>query len=265
MVRRFVKLAHKHGGRAAFYQIPAESLPLYLDAGLSVMKLGEEARISLPAFGLEGGPAAHLRYALKRGARDGLTFEEIAPESVRAALPILQAISDEWLDERTGEEKGFSVAAFDPIFLDAQRIGLVRSQGEPIAFVSIMETSARKEATVALMRHRAKVSPYAMEFLFVKTILAVKERGFETLSLGVAPLAGVRPEPLSSRWHWIGAQIWKHGDRFYNFQGLRTFKNKFNPTWAPRYLAASGTVGPFVALADAAAMIAKAPQANTAS
>ncbi len=265
LIRRFVKLAHRHGGRAAFYQIPAESLPLYLDAGLSVKKLGEEARISLPGFRLEGGAASHLRYALKRGARDGLTFEEIAPEGVRAALPTLQAISDEWLDERTGEEKGFSVAAFDPSFLDAQRIGLVRSQGEPIAFVSIMETPARKEATVALMRHRAGMSPYAMEFLFVKTILAVKEQGFETLSLGVAPLAGVRPEPLSSGWHWIGAQIWKHGDRLYNFQGLRTFKNKFNPSWAPRYLAASGTVGPFVALADAAVMIAKAPQPNPAS
>jgi phosphatidylglycerol lysyltransferase len=265
LIRRFVKLAHEHGGRAAFYQIRAENLPLYLDAGLSVRKLGEEARISLPSFQLEGGAASHLRYALKRGSRDGLTFEEIAPEGVRAALPMLQTISDEWLDKRTGEEKGFSVAAFDPSFLDGQRIGLVRSHGEPMAFVSIMETPTREESTVALMRHRTGVSPYAMEYLFVKTILAVKERGFQTLSLGVAPLAGVRPEPLSSGWHWIGAQIWKHGDRFYNFQGLRTFKNKFNPSWAPRYLAASGTVGPFVALADAAAMIAKAPQANTAS
>jgi phosphatidylglycerol lysyltransferase len=265
LVRRFVDLAHEHGGRAAFYQVRAESLPLYLDAGLSVRKLGEEARISLNTFNLGGGAASHLRYALKRGSRDGLTFEEIEPEDVNAALPMLQTISDAWLDMRSGEEKGFSVAAFDPIFLGAQRIGLVRSQGEPIAFVSIMETRARDEAAVALMRHRTRVSPYAMEYLFVKTILAVKAQGFQTLSLGVAPLAGVRPEPLSSGWHWIGAQIWKHGDRFYNFQGLRTFKSKFNPTWAPRYLAASGTVGPFVALADTAAMIAKAPRANSAT
>jgi phosphatidylglycerol lysyltransferase len=73
----------------------------------------------------------------------------------------------------------------------------------------------------------------------------------------------LRTEPLCSRWHWLGAQIWKHGDRFYNFKGLRTFKSKFNPVWEPRYLAASGTLGPFVALADAAALIAAGLPSST--
>ena len=42
---------------------------------------------------------------------------------------------------------------------------------------------------------------------------------------------------------------------FYNFQGVRTFKNKFDPYWEPRYLAVSGALGPLFALADAAALI----------
>ena len=49
--------------------------------------------------------------------------------------------------------------------------------------------------------------------------------------------------------------IWRYGTRLYNFQGLRAFKNKFNPAWEPRYLAASGTLSPFVILADATALI----------
>ncbi|MGD0186280.1 MAG: bifunctional lysylphosphatidylglycerol flippase/synthetase MprF [Roseiarcus sp.] len=257
LIKRFVTLAHAHGGRAAFYQIPPESLPFYLDAGLTVMKLGEDARVRLASFRLEGGAAAHLRYALKRGARDGLTFELIRPKCSGAAMETIAAISHEWLEARAGDEKAFSVAAFEPQFIEQQWIAIVRQQGEAIAFASVMTTDARNEASVGLMRHRAKASPYAMEFLFTQLILALKSEGFETLSLGVAPLSGVRREPLSSRWHWVGAQIWKHGDRFYNFQGLRMFKGKFNPAWEPRYLAASGTVGPFVALADAAALIAK--------
>jgi phosphatidylglycerol lysyltransferase len=105
------------------------------------------------------------------------------------------------------------------------------------------------------MRNSRNASAYTMEFLFTRLILALSELDFDVLSLGVAPLSGLRAAPLSSRWHWLGAQIWKHGDRFYNFQGLRTFKGKFNPVWQPRYLAASGTLGPFVALADAVALI----------
>ena len=83
-----------------------------------------------------------------------------------------------------------------------------------------------------------------MEFLFTRLFVTLQEQNFDVLSLGVAPLSGLRTEPLCSRWHWLGAQIWKHGDRFYNFKGLRTFKSKFNPVWEPRYLAASGTLGP---------------------
>lgn len=259
LIRRFVGLAREHAGRAAFYEIPAESLPLYLDAGLTVMKIGEEALVSLPDFTLDGGAAAHLRYARKRGARDGLSFALFSPERSGAALQSVEAISDAWLEERMGEEKGFSVAAYDRDFIKGQWLAIASRDGEAVAFASVMTTDARRDAAVALMRHRADASAYAMEFLFVELILALKAEGFETLSLGVAPLSGVRRQPLSSRWHWVGAQIWKHGDRFYNFQGLRTFKGKFNPVWRPRYLAASGTVGPFVALADAAALIARPP------
>jgi phosphatidylglycerol lysyltransferase len=77
----------------------------------------------------------------------------------------------------------------------------------------------------------------------------------EILSPGVVPLAGLGRAPLASRSRWIAAFIWKHGDRFYNFPGLRTFKNKFNPRGEPRYVVAGGVCGPFVALADAAALI----------
>jgi phosphatidylglycerol lysyltransferase len=68
-------------------------------------------------------------------------------------------------------------------------------------------------------------------------------------------LAGVRPALVPSRWHRLASLIWRHGDRFYNFQGLCLFKGKFNPTWQPRYFAASGSLGPFVALADVAVLI----------
>jgi phosphatidylglycerol lysyltransferase len=256
LVERFVRLAAEHGGRANFYQTRPDSLPFYLDLGFSAAKLGEEAVIDLDGFTLKGGASSHLRYALKRGERDGLTFEWLAPEAATARLDVLAGVSEGWLEARRAEEKGFSVAAFAPDFLAHQPVGLVSEHGRPIAFASAMV--AGKEATLGLLRSCDGASPVAMEFLLTRTAQALREAGYRRFSLGVAPLAGVTNAALRTRWSRAAALLWRHGGRFYNFQGLRAFKNKFNPVWEPRYLVSYGAIGPYVALADAAALIGAA-------
>lgn len=254
LIRQFIALAHSNGGRAAFYQVRPESLPLYLDAGLRLLKLGEEARIQLSQFGLDGARRANLRYALKRGERDGLSAEVVAPEQIAETLPVLRAISEAWLHARRGREKGFSVAGFDPAGLKSQSVMLVRQHGRPVAFAAFMTTDLHTDATVGAMRHTPEASPYAMEYLFTKLALHLKDTGYTTFSLGMAPLSGLTPSPLARRWHRIAHLVWRHGGRVYNFQGLRTFKSKFGPVWEPRYLAASGAMGSFLALADIAVL-----------
>jgi phosphatidylglycerol lysyltransferase len=117
---------------------------------------------------------------------------------------------------------------------------------------------AGDEATLGLLRSCEPDTPVAMEFLLTRVAMALRDMGFRRFSLGVAPLAGVTLTPLKTRWGRVAALLWRHGNRLYNFQGLRAFKHKFNPVWEPRYLMSTGAMGPFVALADAAALIAAA-------
>lgn len=252
LIAGLVQLAHAHDGRAAFYQVRPDSLPLYLEAGLRLIKLGEEARIDLEHFSLAGSNRTNLRYALRRGEREGMTTEVIGPEGVRDILPVLREISDAWLYARQGHEKAFSVAAFDPEWLAPQSVMLARQNGKPVAFVSFMTTDLKSEATVGVMRHTAEASPYAMEFLFTRLALHLKEAGFRRFSLGMVPLSGIAVTPLAAPWHHISALIWRYGCRVYNFGGLRGFKSKFSPEWEPRYLATSGPFGSFLSLADVA-------------
>jgi phosphatidylglycerol lysyltransferase len=254
---RFIELAESHGGRAAFYQIPASSLPLYLDAGLKILKLGEEARVSLPSFNLEGSARADLRYALKRGERDQLQFEMIPRERVASIIDEIEEISNAWLSKHAlGGEKRFSVAAFRREYVLAQPVALLRQNGEAVAFATVMTTELRNEVTVGLMRIKPRpTSRFAMEYLFVRLIQHLREQGYRTFSLGTLPLSGFPAHRLAPSWYRLARVIWSRGRRYYNFQGLRTFKKKFDPAWEPRYLAASGWFGPYLALIDIAALI----------
>ena len=38
----------------------------------------------------------------------------------------------------------------------------------------------------------------------------------------------------------IGSFVYEHGEQFYHCEGLRSFKQKFNPVWTPNYLASPG-------------------------
>ena len=51
-------------------------------------------------------------------------------------LPALEMISRDWLRCRHAQEKGFSVAAFEPSYLTAQSIALLRQNGVPVAFAT---------------------------------------------------------------------------------------------------------------------------------
>jgi phosphatidylglycerol lysyltransferase len=53
----------------------------------------------------------------------------------------------------------------------------------------------------------------------------------------MAPLAGLDDRPMAPLWNRVGSAIFRHGEHFYNFQGLRRFKEQFDPVWEPTYLA----------------------------
>jgi hypothetical protein len=95
-----------------------------------------------------------------------------------------------------------------------------------------------------------------MEYLFVRLIEWAQDQGYGSFNLGIAPLSGLGGHRLAPRWHRLGRLISAHGRSFYKFQGLRTFKDKFDPIWEPRYLAASGFLAPYLALLDITALTA---------
>jgi phosphatidylglycerol lysyltransferase len=253
LVWRFLESAREQGGRASFYQVRPPTLPVYLDAGLRVYKLGEYAYVDLPGFSLKGKARSDLRQALNRGEREQMSLEVLQPG--QANIAELRAISSAWLADHATAEKGFSLGAFSESYVQRCPVALVRLQGLPVAFATLMVTGMKEEASVDLMRHGKDAPNGTMDFLFARLLLHFQSEGYRRFGLGMAPLSGMAEHPLAPRWHRLGRLLFSHGEHFYNFQGLRAFKEKFGPEWEARYLAAPGGATPLFVLADVAALI----------
>jgi len=256
LIWRFREMTEASSGRPAYYAVRAETLPLYLDTGMTLSKLGEEARIPLRGFTLEGGGRKKaLRYALTRGEKDGLTFEIVPAGAGMPLISELATVSDAWLTKQAAREKKFSLGAFGPDYVQGSTLALIRENGRLVAFASLMTTDESAEVAIDLMRHTEATSRLVMEYLITKLIVHFQAAGYDTLSLGMAPLSGMDSHPMAPLWHRIGRFVYRSGARFYNFEGLRAFKQKYDPVWEPRYLATPSGLAPALAISDIAALI----------
>ena len=256
LAQRFVELCDQHGGWAVFYKASREQLYLYLDLGLSVVKLGEEARVPLAEFTMDGPERRNLRRMWRRAVQEGCTFEVLSTAHVCALLPRLRAISDDWLSSKRTREKRFSLGFFDERYLSRYPAAIVRKDGEMVAFANVWEAGGKTELSVDLMRFSTIAPPGVMRYLLVELMLWGKERGYERFNLGMAPLSGLQASAVAPLWNQLGTAIYGHGERFYNFQGVRDFKEWFNPVWEPKYLVSSGGAARPVIIANVASLIA---------
>jgi phosphatidylglycerol lysyltransferase len=256
LVRRFLNRCDDFAGRPVFYQVSRDTLHLYADFGLAFVKLGEEARVPLSGFSLEGPARKPFRNAARRGAREGLSFRIVPAQDTAPLLPALRTVSDDWLARRGASEKGFSLGFFDERYVARFPLAVVEQAGRVVAFATVWTVPCRSEASVDLMRHAESAPKYAMELLFARLLEWAASEGYQWFSLGMAPLSGLEASRVAPLWSRLGRLVYTRGEPFYSFRGLRAFKEKFDPVWEPRYLAYPGGASLPRVMADVSALIA---------
>ena len=126
---QFVEKCDVMAASPVFYQVTPEHLPIYIDLGLRLSKLGEEARVELASFSLEGAARADLRQTHRRAGREGAEFSVVPRESVGTVMQELRAVSDDWLAEKGAGEKSFSLGYFDERYLQRFDCSVIRCGG----------------------------------------------------------------------------------------------------------------------------------------
>jgi len=229
--------ADRHGAHAVFYEVSEECIPLYLDLGLVLLKMGEEARTFLPDFTLQGGDWEHQRKHRNKFNKSGFSIRVLTPDELEQAIPKLTEISNLWLEAKSVAEKGFSLGFFDLDYLRRTTVVVAEKDNEIKAFANYWTLDSREEIAIDMMRYHPDSPSNIMEYLFIEMMVKTRDEGYRWFDLGMAPLAGLEEHSLAPLWHKIGKFIYSHGEEFYNFEGLKAYKQKFDPVWRPRYLA----------------------------
>lgn len=256
LIRRFLERCDDFGGVPVFYEVGKTHLHRYADFGLTFVKLGEEGKVDLTTFALEGGQGAKYRQVIRRLEKDGGSFRIVDPAGVPAIMDQLRVVSDDWLAAKASAEKGFSLGFFDEAYVSRFPVAVIERGGRIQAFANIWAGPQHVELSIDLMRYHCDAPKSVMEALFVHAMKWGKEQGYRWFALGMAPLSGFEDSPVASLWNRLGAFLYEHGESAYNFQGLRAYKDKFNPIWEPHYLAYPGGLRLPRIMADVSALVA---------
>ena len=236
-IQAFSSLCRTNDWLPAFYQTQPETLELYRQAGFDAVSIGEEGIVNLTTFTLEGKAGKPLRAPINKFTNAGYTFSVHQPPIQDELLEELRAISDEWLTFMHGTEKRFSLGWFDDDYVRNSPIAAVHTpEGWICAFANFVPEYQANEITIDLMRRVHKIENGVMEFLFGSLFQWAKSQGYQGFNLGLSALSGVGEQPndptIERVMHWV----YEHINQFYNFKGLHSFKEKFQPHWSPRYL-----------------------------
>jgi phosphatidylglycerol lysyltransferase len=242
LVWEFRELCDEYDGWTVFYEVGEKNLSLYLDLGLNLLKLGEEARVLLENISLEGRAGKEYRYTIRKLDKEGYSFDIIQKEQIPSFLDEFKSISDSWLDHKNTKEKGFSLGFYDEDYLKLFPAAIVKLNSKVVAFANIFETVDKEVLSIDLMRYLPDLSNGLMDYLFINLFIWGKNLGYKWFDLGMAPFAGLEDNPLAPLRIRLGAFLYRFGEHFYNFKGLRQYKEKFNPVWHSKYLASPGGI-----------------------
>ena len=236
------------------FQVLPDNLGVYLDLGLTALKLGEEGRVPIDRSP-EGPSHGALRAAVTTLDREGFTFEVLRREQVPAHLSEMRAVSEAWLSSKALRETGFMLGFFSERYLRRTPVALVRRRGRVVAFANLWLGSGREEMSCDLLRYVPDVPRQVMDLLLVRAMAWGAREGYRWFSLGTAPLAGPESPALAPFFSRVGAKAFRFGDHFDTAQKLRDYLEQFGPAWTPQYLALPGGWGMKPTLHDLAALI----------
>jgi phosphatidylglycerol lysyltransferase len=236
VIRRFIGMCRENDWGFGFYQTLPDFLPIYSRAGLRKLKIGDAAIVDLTSFSAQSKAARDFRKKVHQLEEAGIEIKRYEPPLHEEVVRQARDVSDQWLQIPGRRERGFSLGRFEPEYLRSTTLYTVCGRnGRFLAFVNLIPSFRRGEATADLMRRRPDAPNGIMDYLFVKLLLDVQARGFDRFNLGMAPMAGFQEKEEASREERAVHFFFQHLNFLFSFRGIFHYKAKYASVWEPRY------------------------------
>lgn len=255
--------ATNHGGWPIFFGIGEAAAQICNKLGFAVRRIGDQAIVPLDQFAIEN-LSPELQGIHGQIASLGCQFEAVASESIPALIPELLPVSEDWLRGKHTTQRDVLTPAFHENYHGRLSVGVVRSGGRILAFASLVGSAGKAELSVELVRFVAKAPTGILDFVIAEAIVWAKGQGYRTVNLGLAPLRGLDRRNTASRWNRFGADLYRHGEHYSDFNELRRAKARFAPRWDPRFIGSRPGLSLARAIPDLAKLVVGSSQAKAA-
>lgn len=243
LIDEFLALCATSGWTPCFYAVTPAVLTLFPGRDLATIQVGEDAIVPLASLAFTGKRWQDVRTAMNKAAREGVRFEWFDQATGdRRIQSQLWEISRAWLEEKGLPEMGFTLGKLTETPEPSIRTAVALDESGMVhGFVTWLPVYAAHGWVIDLMRRRPGGMRGVMEFLIARSAMALRDEGFDMISLATAPLARVdRPgEDVTVLQRGLSL-IAQRLDAFYHIGPLFEFKRKFDPAWSPVYLAYPG-------------------------
>ncbi len=184
-----------------------------------------------------------LREQLRRARAKGVTVRGVDAAALEVLRPQIDDLIARWQASRPIAPMGFLVQIDPFTFVEERQYFVAERDGRVIAFLGIIPIFARGGWFFEDFLRDPDAPNGTIELLVDAGMRAAASADVPFVTLGLVPLAGdVQP--------WLRATR-KLGRALYDFDGLRAFKAKFEPSgWDPIYLAHPPRTSSIVALFD---------------
>ena len=204
-----------------------------------------------------------LRAQLNRARNKGVTISEWSTEKASNNPTLIECLG-EWLAAKGLPPLRFLVEPNTLARLFDRRVFVAERSDKVFGFVLLSPVKTRNGWLFEQFIHRPGAPNGTVELMIDAAMRTLAEDGFDYATLGLSPLstrAAVAPfrNPLWLR--ILLAWMRKHGQRFYNFEGLDAFKAKLQPeSWEPVFAVSNEPrISPRTLYAIAAAFSGNAP------